>query len=52
MSASALRGTGYITLLNWSKEEVQTVLDVGLDLKRPHAVGECHDHIYAQDRCL
>lgn len=34
-----------ITLLDSSREEVETILDVASDLKRRNAIGECHDHI-------
>ena len=45
MKTDSFRGRDFITLLEWSKEEVETVLDVALDLKRRYAIGEFHDHI-------
>ncbi len=34
-----------MTLLDCSKEEVETIMEVALDLKRRFALGEPHDHI-------
>ncbi len=45
MKTDSFRGRDFITLLDWSKEEVETILDVALDLKRRSAIGELHDHI-------
>ena len=45
MKTDSFRGRDFLTLLDWSKEEVETVLDVALDLKRRYAIGERHDHI-------
>ena len=45
MKTDSFRGRDFITLLDWSKEEVETILDVALDLKRRYAVDELHDHI-------
>jgi len=45
MKTESFRGRDFITLLDWSKEEVETILDVALDLKRRYAMGELHDHI-------
>ena len=45
MKTESFRGRDFITLLDWSKEEVETILDVALDLKRRYAVREYHDHI-------
>ena len=45
MKTESFRGRDFITLLDWSKEEVETILDVALDLKRRYALGELHDHI-------
>jgi len=36
------RGRDFITLLDYSPEEVETLLDVALDLKRRYATGEPH----------
>jgi N-acetylornithine carbamoyltransferase len=45
MKTETFRGRDFVTLLDWSKEEVETILDVALDLKRRYAIGETHDHI-------
>ena len=45
MKTESFRGRDFITLLDWSKEEVETILDVALNLKRRYAVREYHDHI-------
>jgi N-acetylornithine carbamoyltransferase len=37
-----LRGRDMITTQEWTKDEIDTVLDVALDLKRKRAVGEPH----------
>jgi len=34
MKTDSFRGRDFLTLLDWSKEEVETILDVALDLKR------------------
>lgn len=45
MRTDTFRGRDFITLLEWTKEDVETILDVALDLKRRFALGEPHDHI-------
>jgi len=35
-----LKGKNFITLRDWSKEEIDTLLDVSFDLKRKFAIGE------------
>jgi ornithine carbamoyltransferase len=45
MRTDTFRGKDFITLLEWSKEEVETILDVALDLKRRFALGEPHNHL-------
>jgi N-acetylornithine carbamoyltransferase len=40
-----LRGRDLIGDLDFSKEEVETILDVALDLKRKRALGEPHPHL-------
>jgi N-acetylornithine carbamoyltransferase len=45
-----LRGRDLIGDLDFSKEEVETVLDVALDLKRKRALGE--PHAYLRDKVL
>jgi ornithine carbamoyltransferase len=45
-----LRGRDMIGDLDFTREEVETVLDVALDLKRKRALGE--DHAYLRDKVL
>ncbi len=45
-----LRGRDLISLQEWTKEEVETALDVAVDLKRKRALGEPHP--YLRDRVL
>jgi ornithine carbamoyltransferase len=45
MRTDTFKGKDFITLLEWSKEEVETILDVALDLKRRFALGEPHGHL-------
>lgn len=42
MLTHAFRGRDFITLVDYTKEEVETFLDVALDLKRRYATGEPH----------
>jgi N-acetylornithine carbamoyltransferase len=42
MKTNTFRGRDYITLLNYSREEIDTLLDVALDLKRKFVTGESH----------
>src|SRR5574341_2678352 len=45
-----LRGRDLITLQEWTKEEIETALDVAFDLKRKRALGEPHP--YLRDKTL
>ncbi len=45
MKTESLRGRDFLTLLDYSREEAETILDVALDLKRRFAIGEPHDHL-------
>ena len=45
-----LRGRDLISLQEWTRDEVDTILDVAFDLKRKRAVGEPHP--YLRDRVL
>src|SRR4030081_2692043 len=47
---TTLRGRDFIGDLDFSKEEVETVLDVAWDLKRKRALGEPHP--YLRDKAL
>lgn len=44
------RGRDFIGDLDFTKEEVETVLDVAWDLKRKRALGE--PHAYLRDKVL
>jgi len=45
-----LRGRDLITTQEWSKDEIDTIMDLALDLKRARAVGR--DHAYLRDKAL
>ncbi len=45
-----LRGRDFISDLDFSKEEIETILDVAWDLKRKRALGE--PHAYLRDKVL
>jgi ornithine carbamoyltransferase len=45
MKTESFRGRDFLTLLDYTREEVETILDVALDLKRRFALGEPHDHL-------
>ncbi|MBC7264536.1 MAG: N-acetylornithine carbamoyltransferase [Chloroflexi bacterium] len=45
MKTDSFKGRDFLTLLDYSKEEVETILDVATDLKRRYATREPHDHI-------
>ncbi len=45
-----LRGRDLITTQEWSKDEIDTIMDLALDLKRARAVGR--DHAYLRDKVL
>lgn len=45
MKTDHFRGRDYLTLLDYTREEVETILDVAFDLKRRFALGEAHDHL-------
>ncbi len=47
---SYLRGRDMITTQEWTRDEIDTILDVALDLKRKRAVGE--PHAYLRDKVL
>ena len=47
---TTLRGRDFIGDLDFTKEEVETVLDVAWDLKRKRALGEAHP--YLRDKAL
>lgn len=45
-----LRGRDLISTQDWSKEEIETLLDVAFDLKRKRALGQ--PHAYLRDKVL
>ncbi len=45
-----LRGRDMITTQEWTREEIDTIIDVALDLKRKRALGE--PHAYLRDKVL
>ncbi|GAB4432469.1 MAG: ornithine carbamoyltransferase [Anaerolineae bacterium] len=45
-----LRGRDMITTQEWTRDEIDTVIDLALDLKRARAVGR--DHAYLRDKAL
>ena len=45
MRTDSFRGRDFITLLDWTKEEVESILEVAADLKRRRALGEDHRHL-------
>jgi ornithine carbamoyltransferase len=49
---SVFRGKHLITLQEWTKEEVDTVLDVSFDLKRKFATGEQTNYLTGQSMFL
>jgi len=46
MKTDTFRGRDFITLLNYSREEIETILEVALSLKSKFATGEAH-HLLA-----
>ncbi|MCK6627417.1 MAG: ornithine carbamoyltransferase [Anaerolineae bacterium] len=45
-----LRGRDMITTQEWTRDEIDTIIDLALDLKRARAVGR--DHAYLRDKAL
>ena len=45
MLTKALKGKDFISLMDYSKEELETILEVAMDLKRKVAVGEPHNYL-------
>jgi ornithine carbamoyltransferase len=45
MRTDSFRGRDFITLMDWTKEEVEAILEAAIDLKRRRAQGELHDHL-------
>ena len=47
---SNLRGRDMVSTQDWSKDEIDTIMEVALDLKRSRAMGR--DHAYLRDKVL
>lgn len=45
MRTDSFKGKDFLTLLDWDKEQIETILDVAYDLKRRFAMREPHQHI-------
>ena len=45
MKTETFRGRDFLSELDYTREEVETILDVAFDLKRRYATGEPHDHL-------
>ncbi len=45
MKTDNFRGRDFLRLLDYTREELDTILDVAFDLKRRFALGEPHDHL-------
>ena len=45
MKTDTFRGRDFLTLLDYTREEVETILDVAQEFKRRFAMGEPHDHL-------
>jgi len=45
MVVTQFRGKDFITTQEWSEEELETVFEVALDLKRKFAMGEPHEYL-------
>ena len=45
MKTDTFRGRDFITLLDWSKEEIGQILDLALTLKQERAMGRLHDDL-------
>lgn len=45
MKTKSLHGRDYLRVTDFSREEIQSILEVAQDLKRQRAKGEYHDHL-------
>jgi len=45
MLTKSLRGRDFISLMDFSREELETILDVSFDLKQKNAVGAPHEYL-------
>jgi len=45
MKTGTFRGRDFLSLLDYNREEVDSILDLACDLKRRFAAGEPHDHL-------
>lgn len=45
MNTTGFRGRDFIAETDWTPEDIKTILEVALDLKKQRAKGEPHDHL-------
>jgi ornithine carbamoyltransferase len=45
MKTDTFRGRDFLTLLDWSKEEVEQILDLATELKKDRSIGRYHDDL-------
>ncbi len=45
MKTNSFRGRDFLCELDYTREEIETIMDVAWDLKRRRAMGEAHDHL-------
>ncbi|MFN2220715.1 MAG: ornithine carbamoyltransferase, partial [Anaerolineae bacterium] len=45
MRTDTFRGRDFITLLDWTKEEIDQILELALELKQDRAIGRLHDEL-------
>jgi ornithine carbamoyltransferase len=45
MLTKSLKGKDYISLMDYSREELETILEVAMDLKKKLALGEPHEYL-------
>ena len=48
VKTEAFRGKDFITLLDYTREEMDTIIDVALDLNRECAIGKPHKFLDAK----
>ena len=48
LRTDSFKGKDFLTLLDFNREEIETILDIGLDLKRKFAVWEPHELLRAK----
>jgi ornithine carbamoyltransferase len=45
MKTDTFRGRDFLTLLDWTKEEIEQILELALELKQDRAIGRLHDNL-------